>query len=83
MTSKSYLPYLNYAEAVVTLTCQIISISLMSHLVYCALYNKKKLSVQHFPTSMVIYLLTNIVLSSLAMPYQLYITIKGKPGELF
>ncbi|KAI1704012.1 hypothetical protein DdX_14513 [Ditylenchus destructor] len=71
MPQKSnYLPYLNFAETVVTFLCHVINIYTMSKMVYHRFYRKSKYPrVRSLSPAVVIFLAANAYCSLLNQPY--------------
>jgi hypothetical protein len=78
---RPYLTYLNFGQMIALLFFQMISISTMTYLVYCAIFNKDALKVRRLSDSLMIFLVTHIVLSITAVPYGMYVVLFWSPGR--
>ncbi|KAI1703210.1 hypothetical protein DdX_15043 [Ditylenchus destructor] len=76
---RSYLTYLNFAETILTLAFQSVSITSMSRLVYCAAFRRKSLR-GNLSASLIVYLIVHIMCSTSAVPYHVYIVLNWSPG---
>uniref|UniRef100_A0A915D9G6 Serpentine receptor class gamma n=1 Tax=Ditylenchus dipsaci TaxID=166011 RepID=A0A915D9G6_9BILA len=70
---SNYLIYLNLCENLVSLTCQCITIPLMSHLVYCAFFKKARLQTKSVSNIMLLYLVCHTFFMIWNLPYRLYV----------
>ncbi|KAI1695378.1 hypothetical protein DdX_19608 [Ditylenchus destructor] len=80
MTSREYLSYLNYCETIVTVSLQIVSIILMSNLLYCSLTKSRIFVVRSkLSKSLLFYLFGHVTFSSLFLVYNFYLLIFWRP----
>lgn len=80
MIDRSYLPYLTFGANSLSLVGQLISIPFMSYLIYCVFFNKARLRVETLSRSMLIYLFTDVIASSIGLLDGFYMVIKWSPG---
>lgn len=80
MSDQTYLPYLTFGANIVSLCGQLISITAMSFLIYCSYFKKSLLCVKTLSPSMLIYLLTDVIASSIGLFDGFYMVIKWTPG---
>ncbi|KAI1708658.1 hypothetical protein DdX_11735 [Ditylenchus destructor] len=79
MPGGAYVTYLNFAETLITLACQITSLFLNLNLVYISLFKPKFLLVKGLSISLMAYLYTHIFMATFALPGNLYMGLSWKP----
>lgn len=82
MANYGYLPYLTFVANTLSLIGQIISITLMSYLIYCSFFNKTRIRVSSLSRSMLIYLFTEVIASSIGLFDGFYMVVKWSPGYI-
>ncbi|KAI1731259.1 hypothetical protein Ddc_00063 [Ditylenchus destructor] len=76
MSPQPYVTYVNFVEACLAIVFQCTAIFLMSHLVYCSRFRSPLFELRaELSTSLKIYLCMHIILSTLSLPYHIYLAV--------
>lgn len=78
-----YLPIMTLIMYTITFFCEIISIFLMSNLLYRAYFHQKELKVESFSNSMRTYFITHICCATPSLITLFYILLFWQPGLIF
>ncbi|KAI1695540.1 hypothetical protein DdX_19529 [Ditylenchus destructor] len=76
---RPYLHWLNFVETLLTLAFQIVTISLMSRVMFYGVVLKDKFKCHNMSKTVVSYMTVHIAGSILAIPHHLYLVILWKP----
>lgn len=77
-----YLTYLVFGESIFTLIIQIFAVTVLSNLALRAIFLGKSFrNGKGIPNTLLIYLLTELVLATLSVPYYVYVIFWWRPGE--
>ncbi|KAF7638061.1 hypothetical protein Mgra_00002514 [Meloidogyne graminicola] len=77
-----YITYLNFAEHIIGLICQLFTIVIISILLIIYNFNNGLLKVKHFSRSMLFYLSVHLFCSTLGIPHLIYKVCWWKPLEI-
>jgi len=76
-----YVSYLNFVWGILSIACQLVAIPItLRFLLLISYFKPQRLKVQKLSASLSFYLVTHLVFSSLALPYNIYVTAGWKPG---
>ncbi|KAI1718293.1 hypothetical protein DdX_06714 [Ditylenchus destructor] len=78
MAAGSYITYVNFSEAIVTIFCQLVTITLMANLISCSQFSSPFFIIKSggLSKSMLVYLYTHLILTSLSIFYHIYLVVK-------
>ncbi|KAI1731260.1 hypothetical protein Ddc_00064 [Ditylenchus destructor] len=81
MTAGAYITYVNFSEAIVTIFCQLVTITLMANLISCSQFSSPFFIIKSggLSKSMLVYLYTHLILTTLSIFYHLYLVVKWHP----
>ncbi|KAI1702243.1 hypothetical protein DdX_15580 [Ditylenchus destructor] len=74
-------PYLNVCQNIAIIGLHFVTISIMSHLVYCLHFKKHSLKVYSLSNCLQVYLIQHIICATIDIPYVVYLVANWKPMD--
>ena len=81
MTAGTYITYVNFSETIIAIICQLVTIILVANLIFCSHFSSPFFIIKSggLSKSMLVYLYTHLILTTLSIFYHFYLVVKWHP----